>query len=277
MWLTISIIIGIYILICLLAYLIQERFIFHPERLPQNFRYQYEYPFEEFFLVPEENVILNGLLFKLPRSKGVVFYFKGNSRSVKGWGRFARDFLGKGYDFFMFDYRGFGKSRGKRTEEAMYNDATFAYNHIKQFYAEDKIIIYGRSMGSGFATRTAALNNPQKLILDSPYYSFINIAERYLPIFPVKHILKYHIRTDLWMTDVKCPVYILHGTKDWLIPLKSGIALSKLAPQGILIPIEDAGHNNLPRFAAYHDHLYAILNEVERNYLYNMGMRASYD
>ncbi len=280
MWLYIYIILAIaavYLILCLIAYWIQEWFIFHPEQLPDNFKYQYEYPFEEIFLEPEEGVKINGLHFKLPRSKGVVFYCKGNSRSVKGWGKFARDFLGKGYDFFMIDYRGFGKSRGKRTEAAMYQDAQYAYDYIKERYPEEKIIIYGRSIGSGFATNIAAANKPQKLILDSPYYSFIDIASRYLPIFPVSKILKYHIRTDLWMKDVTCPVFILHGTKDRIIPLKSGIKLSKIAQQGILIPIEDAGHNNLPRFAAYHDHLYAILNGVERSYAYNSGIRASYD
>jgi len=267
----------LYALLCLAVYLIQEWFIFHPEQLPQDFKYQYEYPFEEIFLAPEINVLINALHFRLPNTKGVVFYCKGNSRSIKGWGKFARDFLGKGYDFFLIDYRGFGKSRGKRSEAAIYNDCLYAYNYLKQFYSEDDIIVYGRSIGSGFATRTAAENKPQKLILDSPYYSFIDITKRYLPFLPVERILRYHIRTDLWMVKVSCPVYILHGTKDRIIPYKSGKKLANLAQNGTIIAIEDAGHNNLPRFASYHDHLYAILNGEKRRYLHNQGMRASYD
>lgn len=278
MWLTaIFVLIVLYITACIVAYFIQEWFIFHPEKLPTDFQYQYEYPFEEFFLHPEPNALINGLHFKLPRAKGVVFYFKGNSRSVKGWGKFARDFLGKDYNFFMIDYRGFGKSRGPRSESAIYKDCQLAYEYLKTLYPEEKIIIYGRSIGSGFATHVAAQNNPQKLILDSPYYNFIETVRRFLPFLPLSKIMKYHIRTDLWMPKVKCPVYILHGTKDRLIPFSSGKKLSLLSKNGVIIPIEDAGHNNLPRFASYHDHLYAILNGVARQYTYNSGIRASYD
>ena len=79
------------------------------------------------------------------------------------------------------------------------------------------------------------------------------------------------------MPKVKCPIFILHGTKDRLIPYSSGKRLSELNVNGTIIPIEEAGHNNLPRFAAYHDHLYAILNDVARMYAYNSGMKSSYD
>ncbi len=270
--------IAIYLILCLIVYFTQERFIFHPERLPDDFKYQYEYPFEEINIEPEPNAVINGLHFRLPRSKGVVFYFKGNSRSVKGWGKFARDFLGKGYDFFMIDYRGFGKSRGIRTEQSIYDDCEIAYEHLKSYYPEEQIIVYGRSIGSGFATRTASLYKPLKLILDSPYYSFIDQAKRFIPFLPVKWLLKYHIRTDLFMPKVKCPVYVLHGTKDRLIPFTAGKRLANIAKDGTIIPIEDAHHNNLPRFAAYHDHLYAILHDKdERSYIHNMGIKASYD
>ncbi|QQS30358.1 MAG: alpha/beta fold hydrolase [Sphingobacteriales bacterium] len=278
MWLTAVVsIIALYLAACLITYLVQEWFIFHPEKLPDDFQYQYEYPFEEFFLHPEPGAIINGLHFALPRAKGVVFYFKGNSRSVKGWGKFARDFLGKDYNFYMIDYRGFGKSRGRRSESAIYKDCQMAYDHLKTLYPEEKIIIYGRSMGSGFATYVAAHNNPQKLILDSPYFNFLETVKRFVPFLPVSKIMKYHIRTDLWMPKVKCPIYILHGTKDRLIPFSSGKKLSELNANGTIIPIEEAGHNNLPRFAAYHDHLYAILNDVARRYVYNSGMKSSYD
>ncbi len=278
MWLiAIVSIVALYLAACVITYFIQEWFIFHPEKLADDFQYQYEYPFEEFFLHPEPGAVINGLHFALPRAKGVVFYVKGNSRSVKGWGKFARDFLGKDYNFYMIDYRGFGKSRGRRSEDALYSDCQLAYDHLKTLYPEDKIIIYGRSMGSGFATYVAAHNNPQKLILDSPYYNFLETVRRFVPFLPVSKIIKYHIRTDLWMPKVKCPIFILHGTKDRLIPYSSGKRLSELNVNGTIIPIEEAGHNNLPRFAAYHDHLYAILNDVARMYAYNSGMKSSYD
>ena len=62
----------------------------------------------------EDGGKINALYFKVPNSRGVVYYLKGNSKSIKGWGKFAKDFLSNGYDFFMMDYRGFGKSKGRK-------------------------------------------------------------------------------------------------------------------------------------------------------------------
>ena len=273
-WLLIAI--TIYLLVSLLLYFIQEWIIFRPEKLSKHFKYKFDYPFEEYFFEPEKGVSINGLHFKLPQSKGVVFYFKGNSRSIKGWSKFARDFLGKGYDIFMIDYRGFGKSIGKRSEAGIIRDAQFVYDFLKSKYPEEKITIYGRSIGSGFATKIASENNPNRLILDSPYFSFLHLMRRYLPIFPVSKILKYHIRTDLYINEVSCPIFIIHGTRDWQIPFSNSKKLAKKSSRVILIPIEDASHNNLPRFAAYHDHLYAILHNVTRAYSYNGGQESSY-
>jgi len=276
-WYLILSLAGVYILCCAAIYFLQELFIFHPERLAENFAYNFEYPFEEIWIETEPGAKINGIHFKIPNTKGVVFYFKGNSRSIKGWSKFARDFLGKGYDIFMIDYRGFGKSKGKRTEDAIIMDNQLAYEYLRKNYVEEQIIIYGRSIGSGFATKIAADNNPYKLILDSPYFSFLELGRRFVPIFPLRFLLKYHIRTDLYITSVKCPVYIMHGTKDRLIPIRSAEKLARLAKNGMIIPIEDAHHNNLPRFAAYHDHLYAILHGIGRTYAYNGGYQTSYN
>ncbi|MEL6923154.1 MAG: alpha/beta hydrolase [Bacteroidota bacterium] len=260
---TILIIVAVaYVLLCLVFYFGQDLFFFRPEILPSTFRYQYPFPFDEVNFDMEDGGTINGLHFKVPNARGVVFYVKGNSRSIKGWGKFARDFVSKGYDFFMIDYRGFGKSRGRRTESIMYNDLQHIYKWLAKKYPEEKIIIYGRSMGSGFATRIASWNNPRMLILDSPYYSFFHQVQRYGFWLPIRWLLRYQIRTDQFIRKVTCPVFIIHGKKDRLIPYKFGEMLHEQIPtQSMLFPIEEGGHNNLPDFPEYHDQLYDILND----------------
>ncbi len=209
----------------------------------------------------EDGGRVNGIYFKVPSSRGVVFYLKGNSRSVKGWGKFAKDFLSNGYDFIMIDYRGFGKSKGKRSQKRLFNDSQFMYDWLLKRYPEDKILLYGRSLGSGIAARIASWNNPALLILDSPYFSFYHNVRRFIFWTPVKWILRYHIRTDLYLKSVTCPTHIIHGTKDHLIPYKQSKMLYKLYPEIItLIPIEEAHHNNLQDFPAYYHALYDSLN-----------------
>lgn len=247
---------------CLIFFFLQHFFFFRPEILPKQFEYHYPFPFDEVDFEMEDGGEINGIHFKVPNAKGVVYYLKGNSRSVKGWGKFARDFVGKGYDFFMIDYRGFGKSSGKRTETILYNDSQLVYKWLSQKYPEDKIILYGRSLGSGIAARIASWNKPKMLILDSPYYSFFYHIKRYAFWLPVKWLLRYKLRTDQFVKKISCPVFILHGTKDRLIPFKQGLMLHELIPgRSLLLDIKGGGHNNLPSFPEYHEYLYDILNE----------------
>ena len=254
----------VYVACCLIFYFLQDYFFFRPEILPKYFEYQYPFPFDEVNFEMEDGGRINGLHFKVPNTKGVVFYLKGNSRSIKGWAKFAKDFLGKGYDFFMIDYRGFGKSSGRRTETTLYNDAQTVYKWLSSHYSEKEIIIYGRSLGSGIAARIASWNKPKMLILDAPYYSFIYQVRRYGFMFPLNWLLRYKIRTDQFFKKVSCPIFIIHGDKDRLIPHAQGQMLFKSAAyHAKLLTVEGAGHNNLPDFAAYHEYLYDILNDDE--------------
>ena len=253
-------IIGSIILLTTAVYFLQDKFIFKPEKLKQDFQFKYDIPFREYFFDVEPGVRINGLHFFREQPKGLILYFHGNTRSIKGWARYARDFYRYDYDVVLVDYRGFGKSTGKRSEKEMIDDMQFIYDKLREQYPEDHLIVYGRSIGSGFATRLASDNKPRYLILDAPYYSFTRVVERFLPILPVRIVLRYHLRTDLWIQKVTCPIYIIHGTRDWLIPIRHSEALQRLNPRKItLIRIHGGGHNNLPSFDEYHNFLRDIL------------------
>ena len=95
----------IYVVLAAIVYLVQERFIFKPEKLPADFAYKYDAPFRELNFEPEQGVTINGLHFYVPKPKGLILYFHGNSRSIKGWGKYARDFYRYQYDVVLVDYR----------------------------------------------------------------------------------------------------------------------------------------------------------------------------
>ncbi len=253
------IIIG-YLVLAVLVYFIQDRFIFKPEKLRADFKYQYDAPFRELFFDVEPGVSINGLHFTVEKPLGLILYFHGNTRSIKGWAKYAKDFYRYKYDVVLVDYRGFGKSTGKRSERDMLKDMQFVYDTLSVQYTEHHIIVYGRSLGSGFAAKIASDNKPRYLILDAPYFSFKKAIERFLPILPLRFLLRYHLRTDKWIRHVNCHTYILHGTKDWLIPVKNSEKLQAINPSKItLIRIKGGGHNNLPSFNEYHNFLRDIL------------------
>ncbi len=251
----------IYFALSLAFYFLQDFFFFRPEILPQDFTFEYAFPFEEKkFELPDGGQI-NALWFKVPNSLGVVYFLKGNSRSIKGWGKFAKDYLGKGYDFVMFDYRGFGKSSGRRSEKTLYLDTDFIYEWLKTEYPENNIVVLGRSWGSGFAAYAASNHDPKMLILDSPYYSFSYQVYRFGWWLPIKWLLRYKVPTNKFLEKVKCPVFIIHGNRDFLISYKQSVRLANEFPDKVkLITIKGGRHNNLPSFEAYHKALYRVLN-----------------
>ena len=116
MWVSIAIsVFFIYVAISIGVYFFQDFLFFKPEKLPKDFAFNYEnLNFDEYVLDLHEGVSVSGIHFKVEKPKGVVFYLKGNSRSIKGWGKFAVDFNRNGYDVLMVDYRGFGKSTGRK-------------------------------------------------------------------------------------------------------------------------------------------------------------------
>ncbi|MBC8754910.1 alpha/beta fold hydrolase [Kordia sp. YSTF-M3] len=252
----------VYILANVALYFLQERFIFKAEKLPSDFKFDYENQlFDEYNIEVDPGVNINGIHFKVKNPKGVVLYLKGNSRSIKGWGKFAVDFTRHGFDVLMVDYRGYGKSTGKRTEAGIKRDLQYVYDRLKDQVDERFITLYGRSLGSGFATKLASNNNPRLLILDAPYYSVKHITKRFLPIMPMALILRFPVKTYRWIEYVKCPIKIIHGTSDKLIPFKTSVKLSKINPNWTrLYPVIDGGHNNMHTYPQYHRFLEEILH-----------------
>jgi uncharacterized protein len=251
---------GAIALLSVAAYLLQDLFIFKPEKLKPGFVFRYDVPFREVNFDIEPGVRINGLHFYREPPKGLVLYFHGNTRSIKGWAKYARDFYRYDYDVLLVDYRGFGKSTGQRSEKDMLSDMQFVYDTLARQYSEQHLVVYGRSLGSGFAAKIASDNHPRYLILDAPYYSFQKVVERFLPFLPLQLVLRYRLRTDLWIRKVTCPVYILHGTRDWLIPIRHSEKLQQANPRRItLIRIHGGRHNNLPEFTEYHNFIRDIL------------------
>jgi len=266
-WITYGIILVIVIAaVSIFLYFFQERFLFHPEKLPKDFVFQYEnQQVDEYNLELPDGTIINGLHFKSESPKGVVYYLKGNTKSIKGWGKFAVDFTLHNYDVIMMDYRGFGKSTGKLSQESMKRDALLVYDKIKEKVKESRIIIYGRSLGTGLATKVASVNNPKALILACPYFSMSNNVKRYLPLIPLGLVMRYQMPTYKWIRYVKCPINIIHGTSDKVIKFKSSIQLSKIRPKNTkLFPIIGGGHKNLHNFESYHQAIHEILNAIPK-------------
>ena len=243
-----------YVGLCLFYYILQERFIFVSFRMARNGRFKFDRAFEERWLKAEDGASLHGLYFKCAEPRGVVLYFHGNTGSLRRWGKLAPRFTALGYDVLMPDPRGYGKSRGVLSEAALHADAAAWYRSLSTSEPEDRIVVYGRSLGSAFATPVAAANRPRALLLETPFASMRDVARYYLPILPYRLLLRYHFRNDRAIGRITCPVYIFHGQRDQVVPYNSALRLYAAIPSDVprrMYTFPDGNHNNLARFPRF--------------------------
>jgi pimeloyl-ACP methyl ester carboxylesterase len=243
----------------------QDRYIFRSLPLSKEHQFTWEAPFEEVYLPVSHSGQIHGVYFKQKNSKGVVLFLHGNSRNLDFHGKRFVFFAELGYDFFAIDYRGFGKSSPGFKEEWFFEDSMAAYAFLKEHYPEEKIHVFGHSLGTSAATYVAAHNHPANLVLEAPFYSMIAAAihtKPFLPEWVVSLILKYPLRTDIWIERVSCPIYIFHGTHDVVVPLAQGERLYnkvKDSKDATLFILNDHGHEHLQKHEAYQTNIKKIL------------------
>jgi len=254
--------IALLLFISLLVTCKQEKLIFYPEKLPKDFQFQFKNNFKDLFFEVGKNINLHGLLFKADSSKGLVFYLHGNAGSNRSWGSISDRYLENQYDFFVLDYRGYGKSDGKITgEKQLHSDIKHVYDSIKTMYDEKNIVILGFSIGSGPATYLAANNNPKKLILNAPYYNFPDLAHHYMRFVP-SFLIRYKFMTSKNIVNVKCPIVIFHGDQDEVIYTGSSYKLQKLLKEeDKLIILEGQSHNGIEYNEKYRRELKNVLSD----------------
>jgi pimeloyl-ACP methyl ester carboxylesterase len=191
-----------------------------------------------------------------------VLYFHGNMENVRHYAPYAKDFTGQGYEVWMLDYPGYGKSTGKFSEANLYTYAQVVYKLARSRWAADHIILYGKSLGTGVAAQLASVHNCRRLILECPYYSMTSLARRYLFLYPVGSMLHYRFPTNEYLPVVAAPITIFHGTSDGVVSYGNASRLRDLLKPGDeFITIEGGGHNDLHEHAEFVSRLQQTLQE----------------
>lgn len=240
-------------------YLTQERFIFRGTRLPGDHRFDFPQRFEE-IRVAVPGGSLNALHFTQPQPRGLVFFVHGNAGNLATWTAGVDFYRHVNYDLFIFDFRGYGKSTGRIESEAqLYADVRAAWDAIAPAYRDKPVVIYGRSLGTPLAARLASEIQPRLLVLVTPFTRLAAISRRAYPFAP-GWLLRYPLRTDAVIADIRSPILLVHGTHDALIPLSESERLQRLSRSPTeLLTVAGAGHNDIQDFPSYRDELAARL------------------
>ena len=253
----------VYVALLALLYFFQERLIFFPSKLEPNHDFSFDRPFEEIRL-DADGTWISGLKF-LAQSRdggqiygdardangerkaknGVAIFFHGNAGNLQGWGKYARYFTDLGYDFYLFDYRGYGKSGGEiSSQEQLYADADVMMESVLRGYDAGEVTALGYSVGSGLAARAAQKYGAKWLILIAPYFSLEELAREKMPFVP-KFLIKYKIPTFEFVGGFGGAVTIFHGERDELIGVDNSRRLLKFLKPGDKIYELNAGHNDI--------------------------------
>src|SRR5687767_3790365 len=166
-----KIVVLIYVLGGIALYFLQDYLLFRPVSLKRDHNYDFTEKHKDINIPITENSNLNIVQFFSTDSvtKGVVLYFHGNKKNISWYAKYSPYFTRDGYEVWIIDYPGFGKSTGKFTEQILYDWADHMYNFARSKFNADSIIIYGKSMGTGIAAHLASVQPCKKLILETPY------------------------------------------------------------------------------------------------------------
>ncbi len=221
------------------------------------FLYAFFFSERQMFPAPRSSYLDTPEILKLTSGQGVqisalylpnrnaiytILYSHGNAEHLGEIRPRLEDLRDFGFSVFAYDYQGYGTSQGTPSEQNAYQDIDAAYRHLTQNLAipANRIIVYGRSIGGGPSTDLAAREPVAGLILESTFVTIFRVVTklRILPFDKFNNLAK--IRT------VRCPVLIMHGTDDQLIPLWHGQRLFKAAnePKRFYV-VERAGHQDL--------------------------------
>ncbi len=192
-----------------------------------------------------------------------LLWFYGNGETIAAIWPVLREFRPPRMALLVIDYPGYGASEGRSTEPALFEAADLAYAALAARPGVDpaRVRVYGRSLGTAAATHVAATHSVGGLVLESPFTNARDMARRHYAPFP-RFLIRLKLDNLATITQVRCPVLVLHGTRDRLVPLEMGKRVAAATPGPVeLVVIEGAGHNDTYAVGglAYRDKVWAFL------------------
>jgi hypothetical protein len=147
---------------------------------------------------------------------------------------------------FIVDYRGYGQSEGRPTEQGTYLDADAAWRYLveERQVPPSEIVLFGRSLGGAVASWLAQNYTPRALILESTFTSIADVGAASYPFLPVRLLSRLQYNTLKRMPDIDCPVLIVHSPEDRLIPYAHGRRLFEAAQEPKEFLTIKGGHND---------------------------------
>ena len=248
--------------------LIDRYFIFHPDSDLYADPAEMGLDFEEVRFTAADGVTLHGWF--VPGSDGATLVLlHGNAGNISGRLRRLADLHRRlGMNVLIFDYRGYGLSEGRPSEKGTYLDAEAALDYLgsRGDVDQDRIALFGHSLGTAIAVETAVRRDVYALLLESPFTSIRAMARHNYPFFPgIGAILRRKYDSLSKIEDIRAPLMVLHGDRDDTVPIRMGRELYEAAAEPKRFhPIAGADHDDADVVGgdAYYEAIAAFLRDA---------------
>jgi hypothetical protein len=235
-----------YMGLALTLYFMQPSFLYEPVRELPYSPAELGLDFEEVFFRTGDHLQLHGWYIPAPNAEFTVLFCHTNAGNMMYQLDSINIFYNLGLSCFIFDYRGYGISQGKPTEQGTYLDVRAAYRWLtkKKKVSRHNIIVFGRSLGGSIAAYLSSKVKVRGLVLESAFTSYKAIGSKFYPYMPVKWFASFDYPTIDYVRKVKCPVLVVHSRTDEMIPFEFGLQLYEAANEPKEFVELYGGHND---------------------------------
>ncbi|WP_197722088.1 alpha/beta hydrolase [Sulfuriflexus mobilis] len=227
-------------------YFQQPAMTFYPYRQFYQTPSDWGLAYEDVSLTTPDGTRLHGWYLPREGAQRALLFMHGNGGNISHRGDSLAIFHRLGFNIFIFDYRGYGRSEGVPGEQGLYEDAAAAWQYLveQRGFAGEDIVLFGRSLGASVAAKLAAEVGPAGLILESSFSSARDMAQSVLPLLSRLVVMRYRFDTAAYVRRVTCPVLVAHSPDDDIIPFELGQAVYAAANQPKIFLTMQGDHNS---------------------------------
>ena len=252
----------IYFSISLIVFIYQRNLLYHPGENNYLDEGHLNHKIEKVNIKSEQSLV--GWYYKKNKDFQTILFFHGNAGRLDNRIYKLNELAKLNINYLIIAYRGFSGNEGNPSEKGLYEDALAAKEWLNlNNIIDEKIILYGESLGTAVAVNLAKDNNFSGIILESPFTSMVSLAKKYYPYLPVKLLLKDKYETIKKIKKINYPILIMHGKKDKIVPFKMGLKL-----------FQEANEPKSKYFSDIDDHMMDFNNDLLmsiRNFLNNLN------
>ncbi|MBA3060660.1 MAG: alpha/beta hydrolase [Nitrospirae bacterium] len=234
-----------YLLLVSFVYIRQGSMVYYPTKEIEGTPTDIGLKYEEITLRTKDSVSLSAWYVPAKDARGVVLFCHGNAGNISHRLDSIRIFHDLGLSVLIFDYRGYGRSEGSPTEEGTYLDAESAWEYLVSVKGvrPEKIILFGRSLGSAVAADLALRRKAAGIIIESGFKSIPALGAKFFPYLPVRLISRFQYSTIDKVSMINIPKLFIHSPQDEMIPYEHGVALFEKAKEPKEFLQITGGHN----------------------------------